>query len=78
MWLRWPLETVPFIYDRYHALFSEFERLSIGAFTVEDVARLSITAANETRLIILPGEELRRLARKFPILRSRLSNEVPW
>ena len=38
----------------------------------------SVTAITEMRLIILPGEELRRLARKYPLLKRRLAHEVPW
>ncbi|HEY5047238.1 MAG TPA: cyclic nucleotide-gated ion channel [Rhizomicrobium sp.] len=38
----------------------------------------TVTARSEMRLIILPGEELRRLARKFPLLKRRIAHEVPW
>jgi voltage-gated potassium channel len=38
----------------------------------------TVTARSEMRLIILPGEELRRLARKYPLLRRRIAHEVPW
>lgn len=38
----------------------------------------TVTARTEMRLIILPGEELRRLARKYPLLRRRIAHEVPW
>jgi voltage-gated potassium channel len=38
----------------------------------------TVTARSEMRLIILPGEELRRLARKYPLLRRRIAHEVAW
>lgn len=38
----------------------------------------TVTARTEMRLILVPGEDLRRLARKFPLLKSRLSHESPW
>ncbi|MGA9795327.1 MAG: cyclic nucleotide-gated ion channel [Rhizomicrobium sp.] len=34
------LETIPFIYDRWHGLFLDFERFSVGAYTVEYLLRL--------------------------------------
>lgn len=40
--------------------------------------RHSVTALSEMRLIILPGEELRRLARKYPLLGRRVAQEEPW
>jgi voltage-gated potassium channel len=38
----------------------------------------TVTARTEMRLILVQGEDLRRLARKFPMLKQRLSHEVPW
>jgi len=38
----------------------------------------TVTARTEMRLILVQGEDLRRLARKFPMLKRRLSHEVPW
>jgi voltage-gated potassium channel len=38
----------------------------------------TVTARTEMRLIVLPGEELRRLARKYALLRRRIAHEVPW
>jgi voltage-gated potassium channel len=38
----------------------------------------TVTARTEMRLILLPGEELRRLARKYPLLKRRIAHEVPW
>jgi voltage-gated potassium channel len=38
----------------------------------------TVTARTEMRLIILPGEELRRLARKYALLKRRIAHEVPW
>jgi voltage-gated potassium channel len=38
----------------------------------------TVTARTEMRLMILPGEELRRFARKYPLLRQRIAQEVPW
>jgi len=38
----------------------------------------TVTARTEMRLIILPGEELRRLARKYSLLKRRIAHEVPW
>ncbi|HEY6579163.1 MAG TPA: cyclic nucleotide-gated ion channel [Rhizomicrobium sp.] len=38
----------------------------------------TITARSEMRLLVLPGDDLRRLARKYPLLRSRLVNEAAW
>lgn len=49
------------------------ESLEVGA-TFES----SVTARREMRLLVFAGDDLRRLARKYPLLRSRLKNEVPW
>jgi voltage-gated potassium channel len=38
----------------------------------------TVTARSEMRLLILAGDDLRRLARKFPLLHRRLANEVAW
>ncbi|MGI8841523.1 MAG: cyclic nucleotide-gated ion channel [Caulobacteraceae bacterium] len=38
----------------------------------------SVLARAEMRLMVLPGEDLRRLARKFPLLERRIRNEVAW
>lgn len=38
----------------------------------------TVTALSPMRLLLLAGDDLRRLARKYPLLRRRLENEVPW
>jgi voltage-gated potassium channel len=38
----------------------------------------SVTARTEMRLMVLPGEDLRRLCRKYPLLEQRIRNEVAW
>ena len=38
----------------------------------------TVTARTEMRLMILHGEELRRLSRKYPLLGQRVKQEVPW
>ncbi|MGH6876351.1 MAG: cyclic nucleotide-gated ion channel [Rhizomicrobium sp.] len=38
----------------------------------------TIMARSEMRLLVLAGDDLRRLARKYPLLRSRLANEAAW
>jgi voltage-gated potassium channel len=46
-----------------------------------DVGRDSdstVTARSEMRLLLLAGDDIRRLARKYPLLRSRLKDEVAW
>jgi len=39
---------------------------------------VTVTARSEMRLLVLAGDDLRRLARKYPLLRSRLANETAW
>lgn len=48
------------------------------ALQVTNTYQRTVTARTEMRLIILPGEELRRLARKYALLRRRIAHEVPW
>ena len=38
----------------------------------------SVLARTEVRLMVLPSEDLRRIARKFPLLERRIRNEVAW
>ena len=38
----------------------------------------TVTARSEMRLMVLPAEELQRLARKFPLLEQRVKGETPW
>jgi CRP-like cAMP-binding protein len=38
----------------------------------------TVWARTEMRLMNLHAEDLRRLARKFPLLGQRIRNEVPW
>jgi voltage-gated potassium channel len=48
------------------------------ALQVTNNYQRTVTARTEMRLIILPGEELRRLARKYALLKRRIAHEVPW
>lgn len=48
------------------------------ALQVTNTYQRTVSARTEMRLILLPGEELRRLARKYPLLRRRIAHEVPW
>jgi voltage-gated potassium channel len=52
----------------------------IGEQTLEDHANYTRTvwARTEMRMMNLLGEDLRRLARKYPLLAQRIRNEVPW
>jgi voltage-gated potassium channel len=38
----------------------------------------TVTARSEMRLLVLAGDDLRRLARKYPLLLQRLANETAW
>ncbi len=38
----------------------------------------TVTARSELRLMLLAGDDLRRLARKYPALAQRLENKVAW
>ncbi|MEO7027416.1 MAG: cyclic nucleotide-gated ion channel [Caulobacteraceae bacterium] len=38
----------------------------------------TVTARSEMRLMVLPAEELQRLARKYPLLQQRVKGEAPW
>ena len=38
----------------------------------------TVTARSEMRLLVLAGDDLRRLARKYPVLGHRLENKVAW
>ncbi|MGD0192970.1 MAG: cyclic nucleotide-gated ion channel [Rhizomicrobium sp.] len=48
------------------------------ALQVTNTYRRSVVAGGEMRLLLLPGDELRRLARKFPLLKRRVGHEEPW
>jgi voltage-gated potassium channel len=52
----------------------------IGAEALHDagIYRQTVTARTELRMMSLPGEDLRRLARKYPLLRRRLESDEPW
>lgn len=52
----------------------------IGEQSLEDHAYYTRTvwARTEMRMMNLLGEDLRRLARKYPLLAQRIRNEVPW
>ena len=52
----------------------------IGAEALDDHSTYGQTvwARTEMRLMNLAGEDLRRLARKYPMLAQRIHNEVPW
>ena len=49
------------------------EALQVGA-----TSEATVTARSEMRLLILSGDDLRRLARKYPQLAQRLENKVAW
>jgi voltage-gated potassium channel len=38
----------------------------------------TVTARSEMRVLVLSGDDLRRLARKYPLLGKRLLNEAAW
>jgi voltage-gated potassium channel len=52
----------------------------IGEEALEDHAsyQRTVWARTEMRMMNLLGEDLRRLARKYPLLGQRIRNEVPW
>jgi len=52
----------------------------IGEESLNDHATYTRTvwARTEIRMMNLLGEDLRRLARKYPVLGQRIRNEVPW
>jgi voltage-gated potassium channel len=52
----------------------------IGEEALGDSANYTRTvwARTEIRMMNLLGEDLRRLARKYPLLGQRIRNEVPW
>ena len=52
----------------------------IGEESLNDNASYARTvwARTEMRMMNLLGEDLRRLARKYPLLAQRIRNEVPW
>jgi len=52
----------------------------IGEETLSDGQTYTRTvwARTEMRMMNLMGEDLRRLARKYPLLQQRVRNEVPW
>jgi voltage-gated potassium channel len=52
----------------------------IGEEALHDHAtyKRTIWARTEMRMMNLMGEDLRRLARKYPLLGQRIRNEVPW
>jgi CRP-like cAMP-binding protein len=45
---------------------------------VAAVFESTVTARSELRLLLLSGDDLRRLARKYPLLGRRLENKVAW
>jgi voltage-gated potassium channel len=49
------------------------ESLEVGA-----TFQSTVTARSEMRLLVLAGDDLRRLARKYPLLHRRLANEIAW
>ncbi|HEX4157400.1 MAG TPA: cyclic nucleotide-gated ion channel [Rhizomicrobium sp.] len=49
------------------------EALQVGADS-----ETTVTARSELRLLLLSGDDLRRLARKYPLLGRRLENKVAW
>jgi voltage-gated potassium channel len=49
------------------------ESLEVGA-----ACQATVTARSEMRLLVLAGDDLRRLARKYPLLHKRLTNEQAW
>jgi voltage-gated potassium channel len=49
------------------------ESLEVGADF-----RFTVTARSEMRLLLLSGDDLRRLARKYPQLGRRISGQEPW
>ncbi|HWE07237.1 MAG TPA: cyclic nucleotide-binding domain-containing protein, partial [Rhizomicrobium sp.] len=48
------------------------------ALEVGTVYERTVTARSEMRLLVLSGDDLRRLVRKFALLRNRLLNEAAW
>ena len=52
----------------------------IGEESLHDGQRYGRTvwARTEMRMMNLTGEDLRRLARKYPLLGQRIRNEIPW
>jgi voltage-gated potassium channel len=51
----------------------------IGEETLDEaVYTRTVWARTEMRMMNLMGEDLRRLARKYPLLRQRIKNEVAW
>ncbi len=52
----------------------------IGEEALNDHAnyKRTIWARTEMRMMNLTGEDLRRLARKYPLLGQRIRNEIPW
>jgi voltage-gated potassium channel len=52
----------------------------IGEETIGDqgVYKRTVWARTEMRMMNLAGDDLRRLARKYPLLGQRIRNEVPW
>jgi len=52
----------------------------IGEEALDDSAtyKVTVSARTEMRLMVLLGEDLRRLSRKYPLLARRIRNEVPW
>jgi voltage-gated potassium channel len=51
-----------------------------GQESLEVAARFesTVTARSEMRLLMLAGDDLRRLARKYPLLHQRLANQAAW
>lgn len=49
------------------------ESLEVGA-----IFESTVTARSEMRLLVLAGDDLRRLVRKYPLLMQRLTNQTAW
>ena len=43
------LETIPSIYARWHVFFSDFEKFSVGAYTIEYIVRMWSSVKNAGR-----------------------------
>jgi voltage-gated potassium channel len=48
------------------------------ALRVGSASEVTVTARSEMRVLVLPGDDLRRLARKYTVLAERLENKVAW
>lgn len=50
--------------------------IGVEAYTHDAIYDETITAETELRVVALPGDELRRLCRKFPLLRERIEQAL--